>query len=846
MALSFKNQKLNIPIPKSFLAKTVKLDDDSNIAGVSVSTHCKIVGLIAKELISRKSKYLQQLLFPCGTELAASSHDVGKINPEFQPRIYEAINQPLNFDKKELNGLEGNHAAVSQASLENITSKYIPQIVGRHHGKLPETVDNENSEKYGGEEWQNERVKLLEELKLFFNCNWPKIENETQANAISGLVSVADWIGSGSIFDNKECDFKKLINESIDNAGFINFDIRKNLTFKNVFDWKPRKLQRKFYQLANEPGVYILEAPMGSGKTEAALFAAYKALIEHDASGIYFALPTQLTSNKIYERMNKFLEKVLHKKCKFRSLLLHSNSWLQDTDLGKEGIPGKSWFNQSKRGLLSPFAVGTIDQALLGVMNVKHGFVRAFGLAGKVVILDEIHSYDAYTSTIVQNLVTNLRKLGCIVIILSATLTAKKREELIEQKSLETGYPLISSSKNNQNTLYFSFNEKRFTEVLISIKNDDEIAIQEALKRASSGQQVLWIENTVSDAQDKFKQIFSLSKQLNIECGLLHSRFTKNDRKINEDKWVSLFGKEGVEKRKNIGRILIGTQVLEQSLDIDADFLITRICPTDMLFQRIGRLWRHEDWSIKDSFRKLNFKNEAWILSPKIEEILSDVNILGKTKLIYFPYIIYRTLKVWNNKTHINLPLDIRTMIEETYEEKIENDVTNKWKNEVINQKDLLTNKAKITFCGLYKTLSDDLLTTRYSEKEENAEVLLVKKIIEKDSQIILNLLNDEVFYIDKKCKSLKTKKQIAIKIQENIVSVPNYSAPQTLLDKVSWLKDYIYIGDKKNNEYSKICLGIVKNNIVYDINDNIIKKGYFVSYCSTNGYSVSKINGTN
>jgi CRISPR-associated endonuclease/helicase Cas3 len=139
---------------------------------------------------------------------------------------------------------------------------------------------------------------------------------------------------------------------------------------------------------------------MGLGKTEAALYAAYQLLAKQKATGIYFALPTQLTSNKIHERVNAFLAKILHTtNSNQNALLLHSNAWLK-RELAVEGNPNGSWFEESKRGILAPFAVGTIDQALMAVMNIKHGFVRAFGLAGKVVILDEVHSYDTYTGTL--------------------------------------------------------------------------------------------------------------------------------------------------------------------------------------------------------------------------------------------------------------------------------------------------------------------------------------------------------------------------------------------------------------------------------------------------------------
>ncbi|WP_410315314.1 DEAD/DEAH box helicase, partial [Klebsiella pneumoniae] len=159
--------------------------------------------------------------------------------------------------------------------------------------------------------------------------------------------------------------------------------------------------------------LYILEAQMGMGKTEAALYAAYQMLVQEKATGIYFALPTQLTSNKIYDRFNAFLHQIVSTETPQHALLLHSGAWLMDTEMGEEGSPGGAWFNHRKRGLLAPFAVGTIDQALMAVMNVKHGFVRAYGLAGKVVILDEVHTYDLYTGTILNALVEFLCQIDC-------------------------------------------------------------------------------------------------------------------------------------------------------------------------------------------------------------------------------------------------------------------------------------------------------------------------------------------------------------------------------------------------------------------------------------------------
>src|SRR5690606_21154157 len=132
-----------------------------------------------------------------------------------------------------------------------------------------------------------------------------------------------------------------------------------------------------------------------------------KALNLNHATGIYFALPTQLTSNMIYGRFNDFLQNILNNSHQ-KSQLSHSNAWLVKTSMGEEGAVGGSWFDGNKRGLLAPYGVGTIDQALLSVINVRHNFVRSFGLAGKVVILDEVHSYDVFTGLLLDELIKQL------------------------------------------------------------------------------------------------------------------------------------------------------------------------------------------------------------------------------------------------------------------------------------------------------------------------------------------------------------------------------------------------------------------------------------------------------
>lgn len=828
------------------LAKTVKLSDGTVIKGVSVAAHCQIVGHVARELIRRQPQWLRDSLFPKGSELVAAAHDLGKVSPHFQEKIHSAAGERLGIGKAELDTTFGGHATISQACLKDSAPKLIAQILGKHHGASPNGEGCPNDNVYGGQVWQQNRMNLLADLKTCFGCDWPAVCDENQANALSGLTCVADWIGSGSLFDGVLPDgqpdtkpWQNLISEAVDRAGFVGFKVRPNLSFEDIFSFQPHEAQTKLIQAADGQGVYILEAPMGMGKTEAALFAAYKALSQGAATGIYFALPTQLTSDKIYDRMNTFLANVLADDCKFRSLLLHSSAWLRDTELGEEGMPGKGWFNSSKRGLLAPFAVGTIDQALMGVMNVKHGFVRTFGLAGKIVILDEVHSYDSYTGTIMDKLVQTLQELQCTVIILSATLTAERRADLLGQKSNEVSYPLVSCSQKGSAALYFPVPQTDSATVSVSVKNDDKEALEEAILRAERGEQVLWIENIVTEAQDRFKIIAARAQAcgVKIECGLLHSRFLRTDRQCNEEKWVNAFGKEGHAQRSECGRILVGTQVLEQSLDIDADFLITRISPTDMLFQRIGRLWRHRE---ADKLRPEPAKREVWILAPPLEDSRNTAGVWGKIGKVYLPYVLYRSLAVWQQKQQVALPQDIRPMLETTYAEQEELGILNKCKADVEANRMKLAGLARIGISTGGKTLPESKASTRYSETE-SCEVLLIRKKSSDEAGTTLILLNGKKILLPHniKRKDRREWRNLAAELQQNIVLVPVHLAPSTSPHQIQWLKDFVYLEDRDESPFR---VAIVKEDgTLCGIDQGNALQGYALTYTLTYGYGARK-----
>lgn len=825
--------------------------------GRTIFDHCYIVGLVARELIKRTPTFLQKF-YPKGSELIAALHDVGKISPTFQEKIRRAISGYEDFSEikpaiePQLEKQWGGHAGISAISLWNRTSlnNYPSIIVGQHHGYSPVNISSYFQQEciqdiFGGQIWNASREKLIFQLKEKLNCDIPNISTEVQARILSGLTTVSDWIGSGSFFeDPSEVITDGKINCAVELSGFINPNIIKNLSFYDVFGFKPHNFQEQFFEFVKNPGIYILEAPMGLGKTESALYAAYHLLSHGKASGIYFALPTQLTSNKIYERVKSFLFKILSKDSLHKyPKLLHGNSWLIDTEMGEEGQPGRDWFNGSKRSILAPFAVGTIDQALMAVMNVKHGFVRAFGLAGKVVILDEVHSYDLYTGTILDELVKFLREVQCTIIILSATLTSERRANLLQNNVVKKfQYPLVSHLSNYDELTEKALSSETSKIIKLLFVNDENKAIDEALKRARDGQQVLWIENTVMEAQIIYKKLSSQSIYLSIEVGLLHSAFLKKDREANESFWVDIYGKNGAKSRTQKGRILVGTQVLEQSIDIDADFLITNFCPTDMLFQRFGRLWRHSK-----NQRPISAVCESWVITPSLDICKKNPKkAFGKTGHVYNPYILYRSLQVWLPQRVVSIPEQIRDYIEQTYHEKMEFGELRALKDELELDASKLRNHALIGISKAGKTLSENKASTRYSEIE-TIECFLFKDFELLNDSLIIRFLDGTELKLDKNIqeKDKSTWRKNAVLLSENTIKIAINKAPKKIdkHDIFNFLADYFYIFDKQNND--EVLLRIAKVDLdgkILSLNGSVINDKYELYYDSLIGYQAKNI----
>ena len=680
--------------------------------GISVRDHCLNVGAVAEALTAALPPSVRALL-PDGSSTLAALHDVGKITVGFQVKCPQWLT-PEGTPKVppgEAVLSVTDHAWVSQAFLQGLpnASRLWAVAVGAHHGRPKGRLAPLNQQFEALHEWaQENRLRLLEDLQVVFGRlpttpPDPLLKpHHSDLWLLAGLISVADWIGSNeTLFSPEHSEHglspdsaRRQARDALREIGWRGGKLRQTgfsaaFAAEDQASFQANPLQQAVQAVADAargPCIVVVEGPMGGGKTEAALFAAQQLIAAGHHQGFYFALPTQVTSNRIHERIEQFLRNTLADNAPLR--LAHGNAWLEDNfdlrlrpafnrhgekdgDDPDENIrQARFWFASAKRALLAPYGVGTIDQALQGVVAVKHFFVRRFALAGKVIILDEVHSYDIYTGTLITALIRELMNLRCTVIILSATLTASRRRELlaaagVTEPNAPTAYPLVTTACGGGECRHVSpqWSSDRRVTLRPDILSEGE-TVAELITRAEAGQHVLWIRNTVVEAQDAFRAVSGSICEGPTRIGLLHSRFPFQRRAELEGEWLERLGRD--RSSEGPGGILISTQVVEQSVDIDLDFIVSDLAPTDMLLQRLGRLWRHER-----SCRRAA-SPEFWIRLPTLpatDDAAALKKALGRSGRVYAPYVLIRTMEVWRGKSELTLPADIRPLLEATYAE---------------------------------------------------------------------------------------------------------------------------------------------------------------------------------
>ncbi|MBN2450795.1 MAG: CRISPR-associated helicase Cas3' [Lentisphaeria bacterium] len=787
--------------------------------GISVLQHCRTAGVVARLLTGDLPPWLVEVTLPAVGVCLAALHDIGKVSPGFQKKCAAWLTGHGIFPAM-LAGTEEDHAKVGQRVLQSLLGQDSPLrfwavIVGAHHGRLKGERLGPLAD--GGPAWEAERRRLVTELLRDFGplpAAPPRGQDPWESACLwfhAGLIAVADWLASDErtfppslVLTDREIQERAA--KQIRRLSFGLPAVPAGLRFTDLFPFPPAPLQTALVEAATGRGICVVEGPMGCGKTEAALAAAYHLMRRGQATGLYFALPTQTTSNRIHRRVEDWLQRLAPGA---KTRLIHGNSWLLDgieiatgtTEgsgaAGEGRHDGRDWFASPRRALLAPFGVGTVDQALLGVVAARHFPVRQFALAGKVVVLDEVHSYDLYTGTLVDVLVRRLRQLGATVIVLSATLTAARRRDLLglaPGEPVSEAYPLLSCKLHESDGLgQFPVPTGPTRDVHILMRPPDHLA-DLCMARAEGGECVLWIRNTVDEAQGTYRQLKARNRAGGPAIGLLHARFPLFRREQLEDEWMERLGKDDRPRPAN-GCVLVSTQVAEQSVDIDADLLITDLAPTDMLLQRIGRLWRHE------RRRPPGAECRVWIAAPALDAAgfrtasASEIQAaFGRSARVYAPYVLLRSLEQWSCRDTLSLPKDIRPILEATYAPLPEEPPAwRKLRLELESRAATLRQAALSNSNPWQVPLDDDEgVQTRWNSMP-SAMLLPLRRCWPLPGQNTLRALGVEL--LDGTACEVRTDAwdvAVARAIHRNLVRVPRWCATPGLQHGMSWLREYV------------------------------------------------------
>ena len=668
----------------------------------------------------------------------AGLHDIGKAYPCFQnkaPNLLKMV-EGAGFDVPTRCMSPHPHNFVSVPEVKRLFESKIHKetllafahALGAHHGVFPtrDDIAKITLNDLGVEPiWEEARNRLSEEVMTRLAISWdiiPPRSIEIQDSAfiplLAAFISIADWFGSSKHFPMDGAQdiaayviaSKRCAKAALDATKWSPPPvITESLPFSKLFDYlnpgsvKPNALQKRVADLLeglDAPSLWIIEEEMGAGKTEAAFSILDACRVKGLSHGVYLAMPTQATSNAMYKRLGDYL-KTRDAEQAVNLILAHSHAILDNEYRGRieftrqfdariynnderandtEGtLLVRSWFTARKQTLLAHYGVGTIDQALMGVLQTRHWFVRLFGLAGKVVIFDEVHAYDTYMNTLLAQLIKWLAELNCTVILLSATLPRKARLELAEAycagakgalvaQTSPPAYPRITCVPKGspQQALAHAIppNSNLKTFLLEHLPNSVE-AVLNAL-RDEEGCAIV-VCNTVAKAQEMYRTLEAVLSREGWKCLLFHARMPFGWRKEREERVLELFdkhsGKEGKVLRPKT--LLVATQVVEQSLDLDADIMVSEMAPVDLVLQRMGRLFRHK--------RTRCTQQARFILLCDTESETAIPNFENST-FIYEEYVLLRSWLALREKSEILLPNDIEPLVAEVYD--AENDFT--------------------------------------------------------------------------------------------------------------------------------------------------------------------------
>lgn len=656
--------------------------------------------------------------------LLAGLHDLGKIARAFQAKC------PAHFPTAVLGELDAEdsrrpviHGAVTGQLLAFELPEFLNSVlpgttradrwhvaftVGGHHGR-PLRIDGETDRMP-----QFERKYILDPSAIpvarhACELMWrllgqvvlklPDPDDETWAVRVgwglAGLTTLADWVGS-------DADFFRFEDPSLPADAYLPVALRaaeRAVTAKGLrpapvsregglyrlFDVSsPRPMQRaaEALPLPEGPVLAVIEDVPGTGKTEAALVLAHRMMAAGKAEGVYFALPSMATANAMFDRLHEAHRRLFAADAHPSLALLHGRRHLserfRDVRLaGSESDDGvaaqcTAWIaDDRRRAFFAEVGAGTIDQALLSVLPKKFLALRQHGLAGKVLIVDEAHAYDAYMGEELKRLLQFHGAAGGSAIVLSATLLGVTRAGLVRAylsglsadrtPPCENAYPLISLHGAEEDAVE-PVEPAASSVRTVAVERLDTVdaAIDAAIAAAGSGAAVAVIRNAVDDAIETHDRMVAAR----VDSTLFHARFTAGDRMEIERAAVTDFGKGG---SRRAGRVLVATQVIEQSLDLDFDLMITDLAPVDLMVQRAGRLWRHAREGRPEKAPRLLVICPDW-RAPDKWNWLHVTQPRGA--FVYRPGVVWRSAKTLFERGVIDTPAGLRPLIEAAYSDE--------------------------------------------------------------------------------------------------------------------------------------------------------------------------------
>ncbi|MCE2580416.1 CRISPR-associated helicase Cas3' [Komagataeibacter sp. FNDCR1] len=423
--------------------------------------------------------------------------------------------------------------------------------------------------------------------------------------------------------------------------------------------------------------IVMVEDSPGAGKTEAALVLANRMMSAGAGEGVVLTLPTTATATSMFTRLGDVWHRLFTEGTEASCVLTHGRARPIMDRLLNNGHDVSDWLRSGGRqGLMANFGVGTVDQPLMGILAIRFQALRLAGLIGKILIIDEVHSYDIFTSSLLKNLLTQHATSGGSVICLSATMTLKLRQELVDAffKGVEGNaaqaprfqldvFPAVSAWSPEIGIQEFAVAPASRKKVRLCLVHDQACLERRLLQAARQGKSVCWVRNTVEDAKEAYALLASQRPHGTVK--LMHAKFTTADRAAKEQEVMDIFGPPGCPREESRpGMIVVSTQVIEQSLNCDFDVMASDLAPIDVLIQRSGRQHRHD--------RGERGVPEMLVLSPPTDGVVTAdwyAEMFPRAAWVYRSHEhLFETARIIAEIPEWNLPEDVRGLVERVYD----------------------------------------------------------------------------------------------------------------------------------------------------------------------------------